>query len=222
MKMDKEIKKIQLDLDDLLMSIDNIDEEQEDIYNIERNIQEFNANYDKLDDRYSKLKEEIEEEPDNEKPLINKLKSIKNDIEKWKIKLNEKETKLDQLKRVSKYYDGQLEGADKIKTEREILLDNQKDVDNQGLMIDSIQKNVRDAGSNLQNINNELDSQGQRMDRIHENVLETEDEVKKTGKIMGKMERRHSCMKIISLLAVILFGIFDILWIVFLLVKRYK
>jgi len=50
--MDKEIKKIQLDLDDLLMSIDNIDDEKDDIYNIERNIQEFNANYDKIENRY--------------------------------------------------------------------------------------------------------------------------------------------------------------------------
>ena len=162
MKMDKEIKKIQLDLDDLLISVDNIDDEQEDIYNIERSIQEYNANYDKLDDRYSKIKEELEEEPDNEKPLINKLKSIKNDMEKCKRKLNEKEKKLDQLKRVSKFYDGELEGVERMKTEREILLDNQRNVDNQGLMIDSIQKNVRDAGTNLQNINTELDSQGQK------------------------------------------------------------
>ena len=49
--MDKEIKKIQLDLDDLLMSVDNIDDERDDVYNMERSIQELNANYDKLDDR---------------------------------------------------------------------------------------------------------------------------------------------------------------------------
>ena len=219
--MDKEIKKIQLDLDDLLISVDNIDDEQEDIYNIERSIQEYNANYDKLDDRYSKIKEELEEEPDNEKPLINKLKSIKNDMEKCKRKLNEKEKKLDQLKRVSKFYDGELEGVERMKTEREILLDNQRNVDNQGLMIDSIQKNVRDAGTNLQNINTELDSQGQKMERIHENVLDTEDEVKKTAKIIGKMERRHNCMKVISLMAIILFGILDLCWIAFLLIKKF-
>ena len=222
MKMDKEIKKIQFDLDDLLLNIDNIDDKQVDIYNIEKSIQEFNANYDQLDDRVSKIKEELDEEPDNEKPLINKLKSIKNDMEKCKRKLNEKENKLDQLKRVSKYYDGELEGVERMKTEREILLDNQKNVDNQGLMIDSIQKNVRDAGTNLQNINTELDSQGQKMDRIQENVLETEDEVKKTAKIIGKMERRHSCMKVISLMAIILFGLLDICWIAFLLIRKYK
>ena len=84
--MDKEIKKIQLDLDDLLMSVDNIDDERDDVYNMERSIQELNANYDKLDDRYSRLKEEIEEQPDCEKPLINKLKTIQNDLKKFKKK----------------------------------------------------------------------------------------------------------------------------------------
>ena len=47
-----------------------------------------------------------------------------------------------------------------MKTERELLLKNQKDVDNQGLIIDSIQKNVKAAGTNLENINNELNLQG--------------------------------------------------------------
>ena len=48
--MDKEIKKIQLDLDDLLANIDNIDD-NEDINNLERNIQDFNDNYQKIDNR---------------------------------------------------------------------------------------------------------------------------------------------------------------------------
>ena len=61
------------------------------------------------------------EQPDNEKPLINKLKSIKNDMEKCKRKINQKETKLDQLKRRSKYFDGELEGVEKMKTERKLM-----------------------------------------------------------------------------------------------------
>jgi peptidoglycan hydrolase CwlO-like protein len=71
--MDKEIKKIQLDLDDLLANIDNVDDNDEDIDNMERNIKEFNQNYESMDNRISRIKEEMEEEPDNEKPLINKL-----------------------------------------------------------------------------------------------------------------------------------------------------
>ena len=219
--MDKEIKKIQLDLDDLLMSVDNIDDERDDVYNMERSIQELNANYDKLDDRYSRLKEEIEEQPDCEKPLINKLKTIQNDLKKFKKKMNEKEDKLGKLKRISKFYDGELEGAEKMKAERDIMLQDHKNIDNQGLIIDSIQENVKAVGQNLTNINTELDSQGQKMDRIQEKVLETEDQVKKTGKIMGKMEKRQNCMKILTVIAIIIFALFDLAWIAFLLYHKY-
>ena len=137
-------------------------------------------------------------------------------------KINEKENKLDKLKRISKYYDGELEGADKIKAERDILSDNQKDVDNQGLIIDSIQDNVKAVGSNLTNINNELGLQGEKMDRIQEKVNETEDEVKKTSKVMGGIEWRNICMKVLSLIAIIIFGLFDAAWLVFLLIHKFK
>ena len=220
--MDKEIKKIQLDLDDLLMSVDNIDDERDDVYNMERSIQELNANYDKLDDRYSRLKEEIEEQPDCEKPLINKLKTIQNDLKKFKKKMNEKEDKLGKLKRISKFYDGELEGAEKMKAERDIMLQDHKNIDNQGLIIDSIQENVKAVGQNLTNINTELDSQGQKMDRIQEKVVETEDQVKRTGKIMGKMEKRQNCMKILTVIAIIVFALFDLAWVSFLLYRKYK
>ena len=148
---DKEIKKIQLDLDDLMLSIDKTYDE-DNVYDIERSIQEFNANYDKIDDRYSRLKDEIDEQPEYEKPLINKLKMIQSDMSKCKKKINEKENKLDKIKRKNQYYNGELEGADRMKTEKEILLENQKNVDNQGLMINSIQQNVKEAGTNLLNI----------------------------------------------------------------------
>ena len=222
MATDKEIKKIQLDLDELLLSVDNIDDKEEDIYNLERNIQELNANYDKIDDRYSRLKEEVEEQDDTEVPLLNKLKTIKNDMNKYKKRINEKEEKLAKLKRISKYYEGELEGADKKKAEREILLENQKQVDNQGLIIDSIQENVKAVGTNLNNINTELDSQGQKINRIQDKVIETENEIKKTSRVMGKIERRHNCMKILSLIFLIIFGLFDVAWIVFLVILKFR
>ena len=222
MATDKEIKKIQLDLDELLLSVDNIDDKEEDIYNLERNIQELNANYDKIDDRYSRLKEEVEEQDDTEVPLLNKLKTIKNDMNKYKKRINEKEEKLAKLKRISKYYEGELEGADKKKAEREILLENQKQVDNQGLIIDSIQEKVKAVGTNLNNINTELDSQGEKINRIQDKVIETENEIKKTSRVMGKIERRHNCMKILSLIFLIIFGLFDVAWIVFLVILKFR
>ena len=216
---DKEIKKIQLDLDDLMLSIDKTYDE-DNVYDIERSIQEFNANYDKIDDRYSRLKDEIDEQPEYEKPLINKLKMIQSDMSKCKKKINEKENKLDKIKRKNQYYNGELEGADRMKTEKEILLENQKNVDNQGLMINSIQQNVKEAGTNLLNINTELNSQGQKMNRIQDKVLETEEHVKKSGKIIGKMERRNFCMKVVTIIAIIVFGLLDITWIAFLVIRK--
>ena len=220
--IDKELKSIQSDLSSLLISIDELDDNKEDIYLIERSIQEFNTDYDKIDDKYSKIKERLEEEPDDEKPLLHKMKSIEDDMNKCKRKIQEKKNKLDQLKLKSQYYNDELEGADKMKAERNMLLENQKKVDIQGLMINSIQENVRDAGNNLQNINNELGSQGEKMDRIHEKVIETEDKVKQTSHILNSMERRNICMKIFSWIAIIILGLLDIAWIIFLIVKKFK
>ncbi len=152
----------------------------------------------------------MEEEPDNEKPLINKLKSITNDMDKFKKKLNEKNERLDKLKRKDKYFDGDLSGIEKKKAEREIALDQHKEIDNQGEIIDSIHQHVKQAGNNLVNINTELDDQGQKMDRIQDSVLDTNLKVKKTGKVLSAMERRNACMKVVSLIAIIILGIFDV------------
>ena len=218
--IDKELKSIQSELSSLLMSIEELDNNNDDAYLIERKVQEFNTIYDKIDDKYSKIKERLEEEPEDEKPLLHKMKSIEDDMNKCKRKIVEKKNKLDQLKLKSQYYNDELEGADKMKAERNILLENQKKVDVHGLMIKSIQENVKSAGTNLQNINNELDSQGEKMDRIHEKVIDTENEVKQTAHILNRMERRNVCMKILAWITIIVLGLLDIAWIIFLIIKR--
>ena len=83
--MDKEIRSIQLDLDKLLLNIDNTNDNG-DIDNMERNLQELNENYESIDNRISRLKEDLDEQPENERPLINKLNSISRDMEKFKKK----------------------------------------------------------------------------------------------------------------------------------------
>ena len=94
-----------------------------------------------------------------------------------------------------------------------------KEVDNQGLIVDSIGENIKSANVNLTNINNELQNQGEQMNRIQEKTLETESQVKQTGKIMTKMEGRAKCIQIITCFAVVIFGLFDVVWIVFLLLR---
>ena len=220
--MDKQIKKIQLDIDELLISIRNADDDKDDIYDLERNIKKFNANYDEIEDRFSQLKDALEDQPENKKPLIGKLNSIEQDMKTCKVKLTEKENILISKKKEDKYYNGELEGVERMKTERDILLDNQKKVDHHGLIINSIQENVKEAGVNLNNINTELHYHGQKMDIIQEKVIETEEEVKKTSKEMHKLERRESCAKCLTLLAIILFGLFDVALIGVLLYNNFK
>ena len=109
-----------------------------------------------------------------------------------------------------------------MKAQREMGLDNIKEVDNQGLIIDSIGENIKGANANLVNINNELQDQGEQMNRIQEKTLETETQVKQTGKIMVRMEGRAKCIQIITFIAVVVLGLFDIVWIVFLIIKNFK
>ena len=117
--------------------------------------------------------------------------------------------------------EGKLTGADALKAAREVGLDNIKETDNQGLMIESIAENVKGANQNLTNINAGLNEQGEQMNRIQKTTLETESQVKQTGKIMTRMEGRAKCIQIITFLAVVLFGLFDIFWIVFLCIKKF-
>ena len=218
--MDKEIRSIQLDLDKLLLNIDNTNDNG-DIDNMERNLQELNENYESIDNRISRLKEDLDEQPENERPLINKLNSISRDMEKFKKKIDEKNNKLDKLKRENKYFEGELEGVEKKKAEREIVLDQHKEIDNQGDLIDSIHQNVKAAGVNLHNMNNELEDQGQKMERIHETVLNTNEKIKKTGHVMTKIEWRNQCMKVAALIAVIVVGLFDIGWVAYLCYRKF-
>ena len=142
--MDREIKKLQSELDSLLEKIDVVKDTNDDIDNMERNINEINRNYEDLEERIARLKEmKDDEETDGQKPLIDKLNIITKDMDNIKKKLDEKTNKLDKLKRKNKYFEGELTGTEKKKAEREIVLDNCKEVDNQGLIINDIHLNVQ-------------------------------------------------------------------------------
>ena len=221
--MDKEIKKIQLDLDSLLNDIDGVeDTNNNNIDDMERNIQEFYENYESIEGRISQLKENLEEEEeDGQKPLINKLKSITNDMDRFKKKLDQKNNKLNKLKRESQYFKGELTGVEKKKAEKEIALGNIKKTNDQGEIINDIHLSVKQAGSNLLDINTELNKQGEVIDRVQDKVLDTKHDVGKTGKVMSKIEFRNQCMKVMTFIAVIIMGLFDVAWVGFLLYRKF-
>ena len=158
----------------------------------------------------------------NKKPLINKLSQYKSDLEIANNKLNDKKNRWKTQYNIELLKEGKLTGADKIRTERDMILDQHKEVDFQGNIIDSIASNIKDTNRNLEGINTELKEQGEQMNRVQDHALNAESTVKQTDKIMTKMERRQKCMKIIGAIAVIIFAIFDIFWLIFWLIKRFK
>ena len=191
-----------------------------------RNKQEFED----LERWYQKLSSKIEEcdndiqdssTTSNKKPLINKLNQYKSGLDIAKNKLNEKKNRWKTQYNIELLKEGKLTGAEKIKTQRDMILEQHKETDYQGNIIDSIASNIKDTNRNLEGINTELKSQGDQMNRIHDHAMNADTQVKQTEKIMTKMERRQKCMKVIGGIAVVIFGIFDIVWLIFWIIRRF-
>ena len=161
------------------------------------------------------------QQPQIKKPLISKLSQYRSDLEIAKNKLNEKKNKWQTQYNMELLKEGKLSGADKIKTERDMILQQHKETDYQGEIINSIASNIKDSNRNLEGINNELKNQGEQMNRIHDHAMNANTQVKQTEKIMTKMESRQKCMKIIGVLAAILLGIFDIFLLLFFIIRRF-
>ena len=196
---------------------------QDDIYRTKQEIEDLENLYKKLNSKVDDYDNDLQDSSftSNKKPLLSKLTQYKSDLEIAKNKLNEKKNRWKTSYNIEQLKEGKLTGADKIKTERDMILDQHKETDYQGNIIDSIASNIKDTNKNLEGINTELKDQGEQMNRIHDHAINAETEVKHTEKIMTKMERRQKCMKIIGVLAIILFGIFDVAWLIFWLIKKF-
>lgn len=215
--MSTELKSLTNEIERLKNKIDRIDEEG-DVYQNRNDIATYEKSYKRLTE---KLNDITEGDSNLEKPLISKVNQCKSDLEITLNLLNRKKELVDKKYKIELLKSGELTGADKIKTERDMILDQHKETDYQGDMIDSIASNIKSANNNLVNINTELKNQGEQMNRIQDHVVNAESEVKQTEKIMTGMERRQKCMKIIGALAVIILGIFDVFWLIFWLIKRF-
>ena len=194
---------------------------QDDAYRNKQEFEDLDRMYQKLNTKFEECDTELQDSSftSNKKPLLSKLNQYKSDLEIAKNKLNEKKNKWKTAYNIELLKEGKLTGADKIKTERDMIMDQHKETDYQGDIIGSIATNIKGANRNLEGINEELKNQGDQMNRIHDHAMNAETEVKQTEKIMTKMERRQKCMKIIGGFAVIIFGIFDIFWLIFWLIK---
>ena len=196
---------------------------QADIYRNKQEIEELEKMYQKLCSKIEECDSDIQDSSmtSNKKPLINKLNQYKSDLDIAKNKLNEKKSRWKTQYNIELLKEGKLTGADKFKTERDMILEQHKETDYQGNIINSIASNIKDTNRNLEGINTELKNQGDQMNRIHDHAMNANTQVMQTEKIMTKMERRQKCMKIIGGFAAVILGIFDICWLIFCIIKRF-
>ncbi len=207
-------------LKSLILNITTKLNELEMITDLYQATQQLNDIKKKIEDANNEIQEI--NDGDLSKPLLNTLKSDEQELKVLQTKYKKQLDKWERERNRQKLISGELTGADALKAQREMGLDNIKEVDNQGLIIDSIGEKIKGANANLVNINNELQDQGEQMNRIQEKTLETETQVKQTGKIMTRMEGTAKCIQIITFIAVVVFGLFDIVWIVFLIIRNFK
>lgn len=221
--VDNTVKLLGSDVEKFDRRVNNINL-QEDTYRNKQEIEDLERLYNTLSKKFEDCDSEIQDTSNlsSQRPLITKLSQYKGDLEIAKNKLNEKKNKWKNQYNIELLKEGKLTGADKIKTERQMILDQHKETDYQGNVIDSIASNIKDTNRNLEGVNTELKSQGEQMNRIHDHVMSAETEVKQTDKIMTKMERRQKCIKIVSGVAIVIIGLFDIFSLIAFLIMKFK
>ena len=221
--VDNTVKLLGSDVEKFDRRVNNINL-QEDTYRNKQEIEDLERLYNTLSKKFEDCDSEIQDTSNlsSQRPLITKLSQYKGDLEIAKNKLNEKKNKWKNQYNIELLKEGKLTGADKIKTERQMILDQHKETDYQGNVIDSIASNIKDTNRNLAGVNTELKSQGEQMNRIHDHVMSAETEVKQTDKLMTKMERRQKCIKIVSGVAIVIIGLFDIFSLIAFLIMKFK
>lgn len=189
-----------------LKASENASQDQDEIDGIEELMKNIE---DQIEDIDAEM--EDDEELNSQKPLIDKLSENKNDFNIIKNKFNQKKEEIKSAHAKELLFTGQLKGSDKRKAERDVALDQVKEVDEQGQMLDSIHENVKGANANLENMNVEAKKQGEQIDRIGDKVITMDNTVKKTGNVMSDIERRICCRKCMVWVAIILVILMNII-----------
>lgn len=189
-----------------LKASENASQDQDEIDGIEELMKNIE---DQIEDIDAEM--EDDEELNSQKPLIDKLSENKNDFNIIKNKFNQKKEEIKSAHAKELLFTGQLKGSDKRKAERDVALDQVKEVDEQGQMLDSIHENVKGANANLENMNVEAKKQGEQIDRIGDKVITMDNTVKKTGNVMSDIERRICCRKCMIWVAIILVILMNII-----------
>ena len=204
---DVDINSIIKEVKDFSKKVNNI--------NTDGDLNEVKVRMDELEDEYNELIKNMDEcesdlSENNSSSLLNKLSQYKEDLEIARKKLLQKKETWQTKNSYELLKQGQLTGYEKVKAERDVIMDGHKEIDNQGLMVNEIKNFVIGSNNNLSNINNDLNNQGQRINNIQVKTTNMDNTADKTSKIMSKIEKRERTSKIVGIIAIIVVGLADI------------
>ena len=197
----------------LEMKIRNID--LNNLFKAEQEIKECRT----LLTKFDKIIKETQDEMNfsNEK---HNIKTLLSDYELRLKELNKKDSDFIKKNNEQRLINGELKGVEAKKAARDMALDQVKEVDKHGLLIEDTANQVNNAVNNLQDINIEINRQGQQINQIHDTVNNAQKKVKKTDKDIRQMISSQRCMKCALCTLVVLLLILDIAFGIYLLVKK--
>ena len=204
---DVDINSIIKEVKDFSKKVNNI--------NTDGDLNEVKVRMDELEDEYNELIKNMDEcesdlSENNSSSLLNKLSQYKEDLEIARKKLLQKKETWQTKNSYELLKQGQLTGYEKVKAERDVIMDGHKEIDNQGLMVNEIKNFVIGSNDNLSNINNDLNNQVHIINNIQEKTTNMDKTVDKTSKVMSKIEKRERTSKIVGIIAIIVVGLADI------------
>ena len=197
-----------------LKPTDNLSQSQDEVEEIDQDIQNTEEAIKEIDDEA-----EDDEELSTQKPLMDKFNEYKNDFEILKNKYNKKRDEVMSAHNQELLMQGKLHGVEKKKAERDMALDQMKNIDEHELIIDDIAQNVKDANANIANMNVEVKNQGERIKNVDDKIIQMDQTVKKTEERFGGMEKRIFCRKFLLWLGIVILLLANIV-IAFLIIAR--
>ena len=199
-----------------LKTTDNLSQSQDEVEEIDQDIQN-------TEETIKEIKEDAEEDEElsNQKPLMDKFNEYKNDFEIIRNKYNKKKDEVMSAHNKELLMQGKLHGVEKKKAERDMALDQMKDIDEHELMIDSISDNVKGINNNLDNMNVEAKKQREQIERVDDKVVQMDQTIKKTEQTFGGMEKRIFCRKFMLWLGIILLTLANIVLLFLILAKGF-
>ena len=217
---DSDIKSLGFEVEKFEKKVNNLNLD-DDPYQIKSHIEELESKYDDLVTKIEDTDTDLKDSSDsNSRPLINKLSQFRTDLDIAKNKLNEKKNAWKTSYNLELLKEGQLSGYEKVKAERDIIIDQHKETDYQGDIIKEISSDIKGANQNLEGINSDLKEQGEKIGSVQGTAMNIKGKVITTEKVMTKIEYRNKCAKVIGALGIIIVGLADIFFLIFKLTTR--